>query len=95
MKISEKYIKNIMNFVVMLKEDETYIAWSPILDESSKGSTIEEAKQGLEDAVRLRLEDKNMPLPKVKVEGFYMMTKAFIPVSSGDIDAENSHIIKP
>jgi predicted RNase H-like HicB family nuclease len=90
MKSLETYVRNIMNFVVMLKEGDTYIAWSPILDESSEGSTIEEAKHGLEDAVRLRLDDKNMPLPKVKVEGFYMATKAFIPVSGGDVCAENS-----
>jgi hypothetical protein len=95
MKSLDDYIRNIMNFVVMLKEDNTYIAWSPILDESSEGSSIKEAKHGLRDAVRLRLEDKQMPVPKAKIEGFYMATSAFIPVSGGDICAKDSQIIEP
>lgn len=43
--------------VIVFKEDATYIAYCPELDVSSCGNTIEHAKEMLNTAVRLFLEE--------------------------------------
>lgn len=55
-------IEKMMSVVVILKERETFIAWSPLLDESGEGNTEKEATEELREAIRVRLQDKNMPV---------------------------------
>ncbi|MFZ3073227.1 MAG: type II toxin-antitoxin system HicB family antitoxin [Thermodesulfobacteriota bacterium] len=43
--------------VIIFKEDETYVAYCPELDISSCGNTVEHAKEMLNTAVRLFLEE--------------------------------------
>ena len=43
--------------VIVFKEDATYIAYCPELDVSSCGNTVEHAKEMLNTAVRLFLEE--------------------------------------
>ena len=43
--------------VMVFKEDETYVAYWPELDVSSCGNTVEHAKEMLNTAVRLFLEE--------------------------------------
>lgn len=43
--------------LIVLKEAETFVAYSPELDVSSCGGTIEEAKRNLKTAVRFFLEE--------------------------------------
>ena len=42
---------------IMFREGKTFIAYSPKLDISSCGSTVEEARKNLKTAVRLFLEE--------------------------------------
>jgi predicted RNase H-like HicB family nuclease len=42
---------------IVFQEEETYVAYSPKLDVSSCGSTVEEAKGNLKTAVRLFIEE--------------------------------------
>lgn len=77
--VSKRDMDEMMNFVVTLREDDTYIAWCPLLDESSEGYTPEEAKKGLKHAIKLRLQDKNMPIPRARIEGISMMSVSIRP----------------
>ncbi|HZX35059.1 MAG TPA: type II toxin-antitoxin system HicB family antitoxin [Thermodesulfobacteriota bacterium] len=43
--------------VMVFKEDDTYVAYCPELDVSSCGNTVEHAKEMLNTAVRLFLEE--------------------------------------
>ncbi|MEW6296051.1 MAG: type II toxin-antitoxin system HicB family antitoxin [Candidatus Diapherotrites archaeon] len=43
--------------MIVLKEGKTFVAYSPELDVSSCGNTVEEAKKNLKTAVRLFLEE--------------------------------------
>lgn len=43
--------------VVITKEGKKYSSWCPQLDIASAGSTIEEAKENLKEAIELYLED--------------------------------------
>jgi len=61
--VSEKEIEQFLGLKLMLKEGDTFIAWAPILDETGEGDTEEEAVNALKEAVRMRLEDKNMTVP--------------------------------
>lgn len=42
---------------IVFQEDNIYVAYSPILDVSSCGNTIDEARNNLKTAVRLFLEE--------------------------------------
>jgi len=44
-------------YAIVFKEDETYVAYSPELDISSCGNSVEHAKEMLKTAVRLFLEE--------------------------------------
>ncbi len=59
--------------MIVFKEEKTFIAYSPQLDVSSCGNTIEEAKQNLKITVRLFLEEteKMGTLEDVLIESGY------------------------
>lgn len=59
----EDAMKRFLSVIINLKEDDTCIAWSPLLDETGEGSTEAEAQAELKEAVKLRLADKNLPIP--------------------------------
>lgn len=61
---SETDVEKMMPLVVILKERKTFIAWSPLLDESGEGDTEMEATEELREAIRVRLQDTNMPIPR-------------------------------
>ncbi len=64
MQYSESDVEKMMPVVVILKERNTFIAWSPLLDESGEGDTETEATEELREAIRVRLQDKNTPFPR-------------------------------
>ncbi len=68
-KIKKGDVDKMRQFVLMLREGDTYIACCPILDESSEGDTPEEAQRNLREAIGLRLQEKNLPYPRVDVVG--------------------------
>jgi predicted RNase H-like HicB family nuclease len=45
--------------VVITKEGDLYSSWCPQLDIASSGSSIEEAKNNLQEAIELYLEDED------------------------------------
>ena len=50
-------MKNIKNFTAIIeKEEDSYVALCPELDVASQGSTVEEAKENLHEAIELFLE---------------------------------------
>jgi predicted RNase H-like HicB family nuclease len=58
---------------IVFQEDKTYVAYSPKLDVSSCGNTIEEARKNLKTAVRLFLDEaeKMGTLEEILVEAGY------------------------
>lgn len=58
---------------IIFKEDKTYVSYSPKLDVSSGGNTIEEARKNLKTAVRLFLEEaeKMGTLEDILIEAGY------------------------
>lgn len=50
--------------VVITKEDDIYSSWCPQLDIASSGKTIEEAKNNLQEAIELYLEDEDVVISK-------------------------------
>jgi len=61
---------------IVFQEGKTYVAYSPKLDVSSCGSTVEEAKNNLKTAVRLFIEecDKMGSLDEILGEAGYEST---------------------
>ncbi|MBI5194475.1 MAG: hypothetical protein HZA08_13700 [Nitrospirae bacterium] len=59
--------------VIVLKEEKTYVAYSPELDISSCGNSVDHAKEMLKTAVRLFLEeaDKMETLEDILEESGY------------------------
>lgn len=52
------YMKPNINFTSEIwKEGEAFVAWSPELDVSSMGGSIEEARKNLQEAARLFVEE--------------------------------------
>jgi len=49
--------------VVITKEGKLYASWCPQLDIASSGTTIEEARKNLKEAIELYLEDKDAKIP--------------------------------
>ena len=64
--------------IIVFKEDKTFIAYSPELDVSSCGNTIEESKENLKTAVRLFLEEaeKMGTLEDILIESGYRQDEA-------------------
>lgn len=50
--------------IIFGKEDDVFIAWCPILDISTQGKTIEEAKENMGEMVADYLKDPDTPKPK-------------------------------
>jgi len=59
--------------MIVLEEDKVFIAYSPELDVSSCGSTVEESKKNLKTAVRLFVEEaeKMGTLDDILIESGY------------------------
>jgi len=59
--------------MIVLEEDKVFIAYSPELDVSSCGSTVEESKKNLKTAVRLFVEEaeKMGTLDDILIEAGY------------------------
>ena len=52
--------------VVITKEGKQHSSWCPQLDIASCGSTVEEAKINLKEAIELYLEDEDAKIPKTE-----------------------------
>ena len=48
---------------VLWKEDRLQIAWSPELDITSQGKSVEDALNNLREAIELYLEDEDAKIP--------------------------------
>ena len=67
-KVSEEDINKATSVVLTLKDGDAFVAWAPIVDEMATADA--EAQASLRDAVRLRLEDPNLPFPTdIKIAG--------------------------
>lgn len=51
---------------VVWREGDTYVAWCPDLDIASQGKSVEEALNGLKEAIELYFEDEDAVMPKEK-----------------------------
>jgi predicted RNase H-like HicB family nuclease len=60
---------------VIEKEDDTYVAFCPELDIASQGTTIEEAKANLKEAVELFLECADHDEIKRRFRGEIFVTR--------------------
>src|SRR3990172_7077837 len=88
-KVGKADVDRMMQFVLMLKEGDTYIAFCPLLDESSEGDTPEAAQHALREAIRLRLQDKNLPFPRIKVLGIVAQSQSLFISNRGVVNTEN------
>jgi len=50
--------------IVITKEGKKYSSWCPQLDIASDGSSIEEARENLKEAIELYLEDEDAEIRK-------------------------------
>lgn len=69
---------NIEFDMIVLKEEKTFVAYSPELDVSSCGNTVEEARKNLKTAVRLFLEEaeKMGTIEDILIEAGYQRDEA-------------------
>jgi len=75
---------NIEFDIIVFKERETFVAYTPELDVSSCGKTVDEAKKNIKTAVRLFLEEAEK-----------MGTLEDILIESGYQKDESNHWIAP
>ena len=62
--------------VVITKEGKQHSSWCPQLDIASCGSTVEEAKINLKEAIELYLEDENLDRLIIPLEFTFELGKA-------------------
>lgn len=69
---------------VTFKEDKWIIAYCPLIDISTQGKTLEEARENMEDLIEHYFKDPDTPKPKIEIRATSISTfNALVKVKEG------------
>lgn len=81
---------------VTFKEDKWVIAHCPLIDVSTQGKTLEEARENIEDLIKHYFKDPDTPKPKIEIRATSISTfNVLVKVKEGVLHSTKTPTLVP